>query len=239
MSLVGDVIIAGLVLFILIAVYVYAKMILGFVKSLRGESVDVATRFFWATAIFGVIMSPILGLIGHQGTWLSAVVFGLSIGIFTYLYLYRYEAKVRKTVLWDERTLTIKEKAAYALIKTELLLLIVLPIYFIYRQGLGSTTPWRAVVLAGISMISLAILLYILFSEPKLDERERRIREKLAYRIFKVEVLGTLFVSAYLFAVAELRHIDEYNIYGIAAFAAFIILATAIEPFRKYYERKM
>jgi len=239
MPLIGDIIIVGLILLLFILIYVYWKMILGFIKSLKGESVDLETRFFWALAIFGVVLSPVLGLIGHHSTELSAVIFGLSAGIFAYLYLYRYEAKVKKTVLWDERTLAIKEKAAYTLIKAELLLLFILSLYLLYQYGLGSAMPWQKALLIGVSVGSLAFLLYILLSEPKLDERERRIREKLAYRIFKIEILGILGVSAYFFVIASIRHTEEYNIYGIAAFATFIILASAFKPVRKYYERVM
>ncbi|WP_456365632.1 hypothetical protein, partial [Thermococcus sp.] len=218
MSILWDVILAGLILFLLVLVYIYAKMILGFIKGLRGESVDWETRYFWALAVFGVIITPIVEMLGHYGKGLSIVIFALSSGLFSYLYLYRYEAKVKKTVLWDERTLMIKEKAAYAFIKAELLMLLGAFLYLLYRYLHRSVMLWERAVLVGVPLLPLVLLLYLLATELKLDEREKRIREKVSREIFKIEYLGVLFVSTYFFAVARLKHIEEYNIYGIGAF---------------------
>ncbi len=242
MNILWDVILAGLILFLLVLVYIYAKMILGFIKGLRGESVDWETRYFWALAVFGVVITPIVEMLGHYGKGLSIVIFALSAGLFSYLYLYRYEAKVKKTVLWDERTLMIKEKAAYAFIKVELLMLSVASLYLFYRYEVvlhRNLLPWERAVLIGVPLIFLALLSYLLITESGLDERGRRIREKVARRIFKIEFLGILFVSAYFLVMARIKNIDEYNVYGAATFVAFIILGILIRIFEKYYGRLM
>ncbi len=235
-SLIGGVILLGLLSFLCVVIYIYLKMAEGFIKLLKGKSTDWQTRTFWALTIFGISLSSILGLIWHNTTDLFTILFAFFTGIFLYLYLYKYEAKIRKTILWDERILRIKEKASYLLVKAELFFILLLSTYFSLQSGF---LFWQKYIFVSILLISSTILLYVLFSESKLDEREKMLREKLSYVVFKIEFLLCLFVSAYFFAMAKFRDVDKYNIYGLVGFAAFMILWIFFNLFKKFYEFKM
>jgi len=235
-SLVGGVILFGLLSFLCVVIYVYLKMTEGFIKLLKGKSTDWQTRTLWAITIFGVLLSFILGLIWHSTTDLFTILFAFFTGIFLYIYLYKYEAKIRKTVLWDERILRIKEKAAYMLVKAELFLTLILSVYFSFQSVFLS---WQKCLFVSILLLSSTILIYVLFSEAKLDEREKMLREKFSYIVFKIEFFLCLFTSAYFFVMVKFRGINSYNIYGVAAFAVFMILWIIFNLFKKYYELRI